>query len=339
MNMLYIPAPVSGGILLSYKCSGECKHCMYVCSRRWKADWLSEEDAKIIFAQLSDTIQGDPYGTNRIGINCGIHFTGGEPFLNFELLLRMAKMAHEFKLPSTFVETNCFWCNDDETTREKLTLLKNSGLDGILISVNPFILEQVPFKKTERAVRISKEIFCGNVIIYQELFYQLFKNLTIRNALSLKEYLMMAPNSLNYAELLPMGRVPYKLGYLYKRYPAKDFFGVSCRAELTRKWHIHIDNYCNYMTGYCGGISLGDARRLNSLFKGIDMDEYPILRALVGNLGKLYEIGVKEFDYKEQSEGYISKCHLCIDIRKHLVQRTDEFNELRPKEFYWQLNP
>lgn len=337
MNELYIPEPISGGILLSYKCTSECRHCMYSCSPRWKADWISEKDAEKILTQLTDKIQGSPFGSDRIGINYGLHFTGGEPFLNFDLLLKITKMAHELEIPSIFVETNCFWCTGDETTRERLIQLKEAGLNGILISVNPFILEQIPFERTERAVRISREIFGRDVITYQEFFYHQFKRLKIKNALSFEEYLRKAPDGLRYAELLPMGRAPYELGYLYRKYPARQFFGMSCREELTREWHVHIDNYGNYMSGYCGGISLGDARNLNSMLNGINLDERPILNASVTDLQKLYEIGVEEFGYKERSEGYISKCHLCVDLRRHIAQQTDEFKELKPREFYYNL--
>ncbi len=248
-------------------------------------------------------------------------------------------MAHEFRIPSTFIETNCFWCIDDETTRGKLTELKEAGLHGILISVNPFILEQVPFERTERAIKISKEIFGRNTLVYQELFYHQFKRINLKNVLPFSQYLKKADSSsLYYIELIPMGRAPYKLGYLYKKYPAKQFFGESCGEELTRGWHFHIDNYGNYMTGYCGGLSLGDARNLDSLCQGIGLDERPILNALVTDLKRLYEFGIKEFGYKESPEGYVSKCHLCVDIRKHIAQQTDEFKELRPREFYHHLN-
>ena len=67
------------------------------------------------------------------------------------------------------------------------------------------------------------------------------------------------------------------------------------------------------------------------------MNEHPILDSLVADLEILYEFSVKEFGYQELSEGYISKCHFCIDMRKHIVQRTDEFKELNPREFYYQL--
>ncbi len=333
MKKLYIPEPVSLGIFLSYKCNSECKHCMYFCSPRWNEDWISLEETGEVLKQLDGKIQGSPFGRDKIGVNTGLHFTGGEPFLNFELLIELTKIAHELEIPSKFVETNCYWCIDDDITKEKLIKLKKAGLDGILISVNPFILEQIPFERTERAVRVSKEIFGANVIIYQEFFYKKFKDLKIKESMKLEKYLSKAPDSLLYVELLPMGRAPYTLSDIYWRYPAERYLKYSCKDELTRNWHNHIDNYFNYIPGYCGGISLGNVRNQSLLMEGINLEENPIIDALVNNLQKLYEIGL-EFGYKELKDGYISKCHLCVDIRKHIVKQTDEFNELKPKEFY-----
>lgn len=41
----------------------------------------------------------------------------------------------------------------------------------------------------------------------------------------------------------------------------------------------------------------------------------------------------KDHGYRESQTGYLSKCHLCTDIRKYLVMKGD-YKELRPKEFY-----
>jgi hypothetical protein len=338
MAKLEIPEPISAGILLSYKCSSECKHCMYACSPRWSDDWISEEDLEKILVQLSSRIKGSLSGSNTVGLNSGLHFTGGEPFLNLDLLLTGVEMARELRIPSTFVETNCFWCTSEETTKEKLTQLKDVGLDGLLVSVNPFILEQTPFERTQMAIEVGEKIFGRNLMVYQKVFYHQFKRFGLSSAVRFEEYLKLGPSSLSYAELIPMGRVPYRLGNLYKKYPARQFFGRSCRGELSRDWHVHVDNYCNYITGYCGGISLGDARDLDSICsEGVNLEERPILNALVTDLQRFYEFGVKEFDYKELSEGYVSKCHLCVDIRKQIAQKTDEFKELSPREFYYHL--
>lgn len=336
LDKLRIPKPVSAGILMSYKCSSECKHCIYFSSPRCDADWISREEAEKILNLLSGNILGSHYGDEVIGVNSGIHFTGGEPFLNFNLLIEVTKIAHELNIPSVFVETNCFWAKDDNSVREKFKALKKAGLMGILVSVNPFLLDQIPFERTERATRIGREFFCVNVIVYQQFFYEQFKNLKLKGTLPLEDYLKLYSNTINYIELLPMGRTCYALEDLFVKYPAKRFFGISCADELTRNWHVHIDNYYNYIPGFCSGISLGDARDMNSILNGIDLKNRPILRALATDIKNLYDFGTAEFNYKEIEEGYISKCHLCFDIRKFIAGQTKEFDELRPLELYHQ---
>ena len=69
------------------------------------------------------------------------------------------------------------------------------------------------------------------------------------------------------------------------------------------------------------------------LGKELDIRDYPVLNALTEGMGKLFALAQKH-GYKELEDGYISKCHLCVDIRKHLVSKTDEYKELAPKEFY-----
>jgi MoaA/NifB/PqqE/SkfB family radical SAM enzyme len=341
MPRLPVPQPVSGGILLTYKCPSECKHCMYACSPRLEADWISPDDAEKILVQLSNAFKKSySPGFNRLGINLGLHFTGGEPFLDFSLLLRLVKIAGRLEIPSTFVETNCFWSVDDETARDKLVQLRDAGLLGILISVNPFILEHVAFKRTQTAIRISKEVFGGNVMIYQELFRHQLERFKVKDTMPFEEYLQKAgASSVHYTELIPMGRACYRLGHLYRKHPPHRFFGDSCKEEMTRPWHIHVDNYCNYMPGYCGGISLGDARNLDLICQGVELDEHRVIAKLVSPRGieKLYRLGVEEFSYKDLKDGYVSKCHLCVDIRKHLSEQTDQFTELRPQEFYRSL--
>ena len=342
MSILRVPKPVSGGLLLSYKCNSRCKHCMYACSPYWKTDWISRDDAEKVLTQLSKAFsESYPAGFSRVGLNLGLHFTGGEPFLNFPLLLNLVKTADRLKIPSTFVETNCFWSVNDDAAEEKLTQLKEAGLGGIMISVNPFILEYVPFERTLRAIRVSRKVFGGNVMVYQEFFHWQLKELNVKGTMSFEEYLRKTGiQSLRYIELIPMGRACYALGNLYRKHPANSFFNETCTAELTRPWHVHVDNYCNYMTGYCGGISLGDARNLDSIYgEGIELNDHPVLAKLVSPRGmkQLYDFGVKEFGYKELKDGYVSKCHLCVDIRKHIVEQTDEFKELKPREFYRRL--
>lgn len=317
---------------------------MYACSPRWSADWISEEDLEKMLAQLADKIEPSPYGPETVGVNYGLHFTGGEPFLNYGLLYKAVEIAHQFRIPSTFVETNCYWCVNDNVTREKLQLLKEKGLRGILISVNPFYLEYVAFERTERAIRISIDIFGQNVMVYQLEYYRRFKALGIQGKVSFEDYLNHLETKeylIRNVEFFVMGRAPYKLGEklaeFFPKYPPQCFFNEPCSPSFLRGWHNHIDNYGNYVPGYCGGISLGDCRELNKLLReGMRVADYPVLTFLIDEDFKGLFQFAEDFGYKERREGYLSKCHLCTDIRKHLVGK-DQFKELKPKEFYLHL--
>lgn len=330
-----LPSPISIGLLLSYKCNARCRYCMYASSPFWK-DWIKIEDLESILKHLSGKIKPSPYGEDRVSLNYGLHFTGGEPFVNFPLLLKAVELATKFNIPSTFVETNCYWCKDDNITQKYLEMLKEKGLDGILISVNPFYLEYVPFERTERCIRIAQKVFSKNTMIYQIEYYIQFKKLGIKGRIKFEEYTRLEEDLTKRVELFLMGRAAYRLKDVYPKYPANYLLEEPCITPFLRNWHNHVDNYGNYIPGYCAGISLGDCRNLDRLLEeGVDLERRPILNFLInGDFKGLFEFA-KEFGYTPE-EGYISKCHLCTDIRGYLVRKKD-FDELRPKEFYSQI--
>ncbi|MFX1283362.1 MAG: radical SAM protein [Promethearchaeota archaeon] len=341
MKKFLVPKPISGGLILSYRCSCECKHCMYFCSPKWENTWINEKDLEITLEKLSEFIKPSPYGSENVSLNYGLHITGGEPFLNYDVLLKSVQFASEFKIPSLFVETNCHWCKNDESTLEKLMELRENGLRGILISVNPFILEHIPFEHIKRAINISKDIFGNNVLIYQMYYYYQFKSLGIKEKLSIEQYLKLVniKDLQRKVELFQMGRAAYKLQKLYRNYPSSFFFKENCQLELIRNWHNHFDNFGNYIPGYCGGFSWGNIRNLDSLCnEGISLEDFPVLRHLIlGNMKDLYDFSVENYNYQENSDGYISKCHLCTDIRRKIAKETDTIKELKPREFYFHI--
>ena len=339
MARIAVPPPISCGLFLSYRCNSRCRHCIYACSPDWAADWITERNLLTILGQLSTRIEPSPLGRDRVSLNHGLHFTGGEPFLDFNLLLKGVEIARDLGIPSTFVETNCYWCADDQTARDRMTSLKNKGLSGMMISVNPFYLEYVPFDRTERAIRIGQEIFPGNLMVYQVEHYLHFRELGIRGSLPLEKYLgMVGPQYLRGAtELFLTGRAAYELKSLYPGRSARHFVKEPCQPPFLRDWHNHIDNYGNYIPGYCAGISLGDASDLERIWsEGIDAESHPVLAFLAtGDFEGLLGFASSQFGYREAAGGYVSKCHLCLDIRKHLSR--EGFRELKPEEFYSHL--
>jgi hypothetical protein len=318
MARVRIPEPASAGVLLSYKCSAACRHCMYACSPAWSADWISLEDLETLLTLLAGKIRSSPWGPAAIGLNHGLHFTGGEPFLNFDLLVEAVSMAEATGIPSTFVETNCFWCHQDTDTRSKLELLKVKGLKGILISVNPYYAEFVPFERTERCILASLEVFGRNVIVYQLEYLHRFKQLGIKERISVDDYQRLANDEslADCVELFLMGRATRELRGMYPRFPARKLVPQPCQPEFLRSWHNHFDNYLDTLVS-----------------EGLDRKEYPVLDFLIdGNMKGLLQFA-QDRGYQELAAGYLSKCDLCLDIRKYLMTR-GSFAELQPVEFY-----
>ena len=304
---------------------------------------MSEEMLDKILNQLAGKILPAPHGPDTTSLNHGLHFTGGEPFVNYPLLCRAVELATRLGIPSTFVETNAYWCLDDRSTRKKLDTLKRKGLRGILISVNPFYLEYVPFERTLRATRLSLEIFGHNTMVYQMQYFQRFLEWGIHGTVAFEDYLKFeSPRDfVRHAEFSVMGSAPYKLQEflrpIYPRCPAQAFFREPCLMPFLRPLHNHFDNYGNYVPGFCAGVTLGDCHKLDGLLKeGVDTERFPVLGLLMEeDLEGLFALA-RPRGYQESAEGFYSKCHLCMELRKHIALTAD-YPELSPREFYLQL--
>ena len=326
-----IPPLSSGGVILTYQCSNRCKHCLYASSPEWK-EWMLETDVDTILTGIK---KHDQYLT-------GLHLAGGEPMLRPELVIYAVKRAMELGLPLEYVETNAFWCWDDDKTFETFHRLKDAGLPAILVSSSPFHLEFVSMERVNRAVNVGRKVFGDQgIILYTTYFYQQLQSIDSGHPLPLEDYLEAVGNeraSLAFAteySLIPNGRAATKLCELYEPHPAAYFFKDTCERELASPHHIHIDLYGNYIAGLCTGISLGDGRNLDSLYSGIDLKKKPLIEKLVqGGVEALFNWAVNDFDYQEDLRGYIAKCHLCLDIRRHLIRSGVGFQELAPRAFY-----
>lgn len=312
---------------------------MYACSPTWEDYWISRDGLKRVLEVLAPSIiPASPRG--RVLLNEGLHFTGGEPFLNYHLLLEAVRLAEEMGYPSVFAETNCYWCVSREIVEERFSELKHAGMEGVLLSINPFLLERIPFERFKTALSMAEKIFGSNTLVYHDVYKRILEAINARDRMKLDEYLEACRRlgfwtieaSFNPSILLPMGRLVYSMSSLYRARPASEFFHVSCLHELTRPWHIHVDCYFNYIPGYCAGISLGDARRLWDWIDGIPLDEYPVLEALTSSLEALYKLA-REYGYRKRT-GYISPCHLCLDVRLYLALNAKGFSELKPRQFY-----
>lgn len=332
---IQIPALSSGGLIFAYQCSNRCRHCLYASAPEWR-DWADEATIDTMVEQLA--------GQRKF--LTGIHIGGGEPLLRPKLIAYAIRKLNEYYIPVDYVETNAFWCYNDSKTEAVFNMLKDAGLHAILISVSPFHLEYVPKEKTDRAIRIASKIFGPDqVAIYTQYFYRQFEELDEKQTVPLEDYIQAigeenAPMILaSECNLIPNGRAAVSLESLFAKRPASTFWGETCKREITDPHHIHIDLYGHYTAGLCAGLSLGNAFDLSSLYQSVDLDERPLLKILYEEgIEALFKWAVEQHGYRERPEGYIAKCHLCLDIRRFLVRKGQLYPELAPLEFYQHLD-
>ena len=135
--------------------------------------------------------------------------------------------------------------------------------------------------------------------------------------------------------LISGGRSGYRLGHLARRSPAQAYRSEDCRGEILVAHHSHFDLYGNFISGFCGGLTVGDWHDLPVLLRDFQAGHYPSLIARLIEAGPvgLLDFAQREYGFVPSSEGYAGKCHLCVDVRRFLV-KWDAFPELSPRQFY-----
>lgn len=332
VNHLASLHPTDVGLILSYKCQSRCAHCIYNCSPNWK-EWIQTEDIhKALEAMLlwPQAFQ--------------VHFTGGEPFLNFHVLLQAVEIATELGIPR-YVETNAGWAVTEKLVDKRLTALYQAGLQAILISVSPFHAETIPPDRTLRTIQKSIEIFGPeNTLVYQSHWFEQLKAFHTNQPTPLEKYI----ETFGQAEtgrlfwkgygLISGGRAGYQLGHLAPQQPAEYFNGEDCAYEILYSQHSHFDLYGNFIPGFCGGLSLGSWYDLPVLLARYQRKDFPTIFSILIEYGPygLFEAAVLEYNYKPLPNGYAGKCHLCADVRRHL-STNGSFPELQPAQYYAEI--
>ncbi|NIS82989.1 MAG: radical SAM protein [Anaerolineales bacterium] len=323
-------SPQDIGIILTYQCHSGCKHCLYNCGPRWEREPMSPQTLEEALDAV--TLWSHPPQ---------VHLTGGEPFLHFDLLLQGVQQAVVRRI-TCYVETSASWCTDEKEAVERFARLRDAGLQAVLISCSPFHAEKIPPARTLKAVQAALAIFGPRgVIVYQPEYLELIQRFDLDRPTPLTRYEEVFGDAALQRILwqgygiISGGRSGYQLGRYVPRKPAESFRGMGCAGAILYAHHSHFDLYGNYISGFCGGLSVGSWRVLSQVLEDFQAGRYPSLIEELVERGPhgLYEMAQRRFDYRPLSEGYAGKCHLCVDVRRHLVEAED-FPELKPRGFY-----
>jgi len=317
------------GLILTYHCQSACRHCLYNSGPGWK-DWILEETLESAIQLLEDWSSVKQ-----------LHFTGGEPFLNFPLLLEAVRLASAAQIPA-YVETSAGWCVNPDLTRRHFSALHDAGLRAIMISCSPFHAETIPLHRTLMAIGEALDVFgLQRVMVYQYDWIDQIRRFGTHTPTPISRYIEsfgIDPCGVMLWEgygLISGGRAGFALGHMTDRVPAYIFEGQRCYQEILNSSQFHLDLYGNLIPGVCGGLSLCDWQEIPLPVKEYPVIELSPLALILAESGPygLYEFACKEHGFSASKQGYAGKCHLCVDVRRHLAHQKG-YPELAPSGFY-----
>ena len=140
-----VPFLSNVGLLLTYKCTIACPHCIVKAGPHRKEE-MNLESAIEWLSQIKSF---------RNGFVIGVSLTGGEPFYNFQHMIKIADHANSLGFIVSVV-SNAFWASSKE---EALRILKLCGSIN-MISVSTDIPHQVaiPFENARNAIWAAKKL-------------------------------------------------------------------------------------------------------------------------------------------------------------------------------------
>ena len=257
-----------------------------------------------------------------------VTFSGGEPFLHFELLVDCIKEATRLGVRSDVV-TNGFWGRPDALARQYARELKDAGLEGVSITADAFHQEFVPPDAVRGAVRTLKEVggqsiqIIGATLINKD-HANAFDQQTRRVIDELSRELDVAGSIAD--GLMWVGRAVDELAHYAPLLPLSEMSsGRRCYWErddgsipaLREREQYEID-CCGRIT-LCGGVTVGNARKtpISRIVASREFEQHPLLRVFLdrGYRG-VFELAVSK-GY-EPLLSYASKCHVCFDARRFL---------------------
>lgn len=134
-------------LMLLARCNASCGHCSED-HGPYRTEALRKDDIVRLMDEAAAIDDGEPLQFD---------LTGGEPFLDFELLT--AIVAHGSRLGGTVsCVTNAFWARTPAITHSKLATLREAGLTGLAVSVSRFHQQFVPLQRARHALAIAAEL-------------------------------------------------------------------------------------------------------------------------------------------------------------------------------------
>ncbi len=299
------------GLIFTYRCTIACRHCLFNCGPKLPDVVMRPADAVRYLGQLR--------ATGRI-----VHIAGGEAMMYWSTLREVCEQAAAAGVPPHFIETNASWCRERDEVAERLRILQDCGVAGLLISADPYHQVFVLPERRRMAYEVAVETFGRPNVLASDLSLEQLQDLREigRDPWRLAEHVRRSAPRL-------VGRAGEELAEHLPDRPLEDLAGDAmwhaadaaphCHSEFdaAEMWEMHIDPYGNLQT--CCGIVVGNVDRtpLAELITA-GFEHVNDLVGLVAQRGPYAYLELAQAKGYQPLPAYKQKCHLCWETRKFL---------------------
>ena len=317
--MLSAGTLIHGGVMVNYRCTAACRHCLYSCSPTRGSGYVDKETAENICRLL------------RTGGCRSVHIGGGEPFLDFDGLLAVIRLLRKAGITLEYIETNAFWADSNapekKGVQDKLKHLLSEGAGTLCISVDPYHAEYVPYGAPLALAELCEKTGV-DYFLWKREFLPVLSRLDSKKVHSRDEMEKTFSDTYIYDTARSYGigyggravniEREFSTGLDGALYPAEKFITDTAPCHnLLSTGHFHVDMYSYFIPPRCTGIRIP----LSEAVDGIPGGKYPVFEALYsGGISALFKLA-REQGFSPDEAGYPSKCNLCFHLRHFLSEK------------------
>ncbi|WP_026508563.1 radical SAM/SPASM domain-containing protein [Butyrivibrio sp. MC2013] len=313
--------PNKVALLTTNKCTASCKMCCFDCS---------PQNNEFVDPKVVEKVIYELKTSNSIKT---IGFSGGEPFLLYDDLIKITKQVAALGV-RVVCTSNGFWGNNYENAYKKLYAFQTAGLKKLSLSVDNFHQQYIPIENIYNIIRVCKKL-CIPVDIGSVLTKGTDNLNNILEGIALE--LVDVPHYR--AACLPVGAALKNISeneYIYD----ENIFEKDNKCFETSYFAIYLngDVYpCCSQSGVIPVLKLGNIKKhsFDDLTKSYHRNMYCRIMKKYG-FKWFYDASI-QIGYNNLKEmKFVNKCHLCNYLlsNAHFIDAIAPLIEIEKERIY-----
>ncbi len=291
--------------LITHKCSSKCRHCSNI----------SEDNSSVL--DLTTAENALKMASQNHNIESVMTF-GGEPLLYPEVTFGIHKTAKSIGIPVRQIITNCYWTKDKDKISEIAEGLKASGVTEVLVSIDQFHQEFIPFETVMFTLKQLQKQNFDNLFInpcwYESPLADNEFDTETRNLLKEVSHLNIEVGEGNV--MFPGGRATNNFPLMFKM--KNTFNGMSCTDFPYCDSPDNITGICLNPNGKVNICGLGELD-IKDFLNNYDPYKDDGMAAFLNNKYDGLLEHAQTRGVLPNKEGYHSLCSACKDLRSKLT--------------------